>query len=401
VESTAVGGVTSFDSNGWTMGNDGDINGSSNTFVGWAWDGGSEARYSPGLSGTDLRSAYLAFESGSNLNDYDRVARLPGVGTITWTAGNNIEPIGNVTNLDLYIYQNDSIDTVSFTINGSSATPSSTIRTPSNPYGIYGYRFAVSATVSSFSFTNSSASARLKRVSADGVDLTESINTNGSIPAAVNANASAGFSIVSYTGTGSNATVGHGLNAAPEFMFLKNRDGTQNWQVYHSSIGPTKYLNITTAAAFTNSNRWQDTAPTSSVFSIGTAPGLNTSTARIIAYCFAPVEGYSSFGSYVGNGSADGPFVYTGFSPRWIMTKPSSAVGDWMLWDTARHPSNTNDATLSPNTNAADTDGAGYDVDILSNGFKLREFGSSSNASGVTYLYACFSENPFRTARAR
>jgi len=162
-------------------------------------------------------------------------------------------------------------------------------------------------------------------------------NTDGSTTANVRANASAGCSIVSYTGTSANATIGHGLNAAPEFVLIKNRDRAINWIVYHASLGATKYLELNTSdAAGTASSYFNNTAPTSSVVSLGAAVAVNFTGEDIIAYCFAPVEGYSAFGSYEGNGDADGPFVYTGFRPQFVITKITSSTGDWFIWDDQR-----------------------------------------------------------------
>jgi hypothetical protein len=228
-------------------------------------------------------------------------------------------------------------------------------------------------------------------------------NPDGSIPSQVRANASAGFSVVTYTGTGSNATVGHGLGVAPQMMIVKRRSTTDDWAVYHSAIGATKflYLNLTSAQD-TASTRWQDTAPSSTVFSIGTSGQVNGSGSTYVAYCFAPVSGYSSFGSYTGNGSADGPFVYTGFRPRWIMWKNSGSGNDWRIVDTTRGNYNlVNSAYLYPNIDGVENTNANDAMDILSNGFKFRTSAEPSNASGFTYVYAAFAEHPFATARAR
>jgi len=230
-------------------------------------------------------------------------------------------------------------------------------------------------------------------------------NTDGSISSQVRANPSAGFSIVSYTGTGSNATVGHGLNAAPEFIIVKNRDGTQNWQIYHSASGATKYFNFSTNSALTNSNRWQDTEPTSSVLSIGTAPGLNTLNNENIAYCFAPVKGYSAFGSYVGNGgsSGNGPFVYTGFKTRWVMMKVASTshAGSWVMYDTTRDTASSGEGWLYANSTSSEQAAATYAVHTTSNGFRMAGTSNENNGSGRTYIYAAFAEHPFKTSRAR
>ena len=228
-------------------------------------------------------------------------------------------------------------------------------------------------------------------------------NTDGSITSSVRANASAGFSIVSYTGTGSSATVGHGLNSAPSFIVIKNRDGVYNWATGHDSIEWTKYLYLnTTASSATSSAVWNNTSPTSSVFSVGGSSASNRSADDHVAYCFAPVDGYSSFGIYTGNGSTDGPFVYTGFRPKWLLLKCSTLTELWMLHDSTRDPDNVVSNLLQPHTSDAEIDSvADYGVDFLSNGFKFRSSSNRNNGSGQTYIYAAFAENPFKTARAR
>ncbi|NBW21828.1 MAG: hypothetical protein EBR82_79130 [Caulobacteraceae bacterium] len=227
-------------------------------------------------------------------------------------------------------------------------------------------------------------------------------NTQGSITSTVRANATAGFSVVTYTGTGSNATVGHGLGVAPGFIIVKARSRADSWRVYHSALGATKYITLeSTAAAGTASTVWNNTAPTSSVFSIGTESAVNTNTATQVAYCFAPVVGYSSFGSYTGNGSADGPFVYTGFRPRWLLTKVSAGdTGSWRVYDAARNTYNALDAELNPNSSGAEYT-ASNSFDFLSNGFKVRTSNINNNFSGATFIYAAFAEMPFNYSRAR
>ena len=224
-------------------------------------------------------------------------------------------------------------------------------------------------------------------------------NTDGSITSQVRANASAGFSIVTYTGNGTaGATVGHGLGVEPHFIICKSRSGSTGWLVYHKSLGNTNYLilNATDASAAA-AGAWNNTTPTSSVFTIGTGSFVNTNGATQVSYCFAPVDGYSAFGSYTG--SADGPFVYTGFRPRWVLTKRTDSAENWIIHDTARDQYNVTTKELIPNSTSAE--GSTTPFDILSNGFKLRDSGGSINASGGTYIYAAFAENPFKTARAR
>ena len=230
-------------------------------------------------------------------------------------------------------------------------------------------------------------------------DGTASSNTDGSITSSVSANTTSGFSIVSYTGTGSNATVGHGLGTAPSMMIFKNRDrGDYGWRVYHKSLGATKNLNLqTTGASETSSSRFNNTEPTSSVFSIGTDLALNTSSQNIIAYCFAEKKGYSKFGSFTGNGNADGTFVYTGFKPAFCILKRTDSTSNWWMVDNKRNPSNVVTTALFSNTNGAD-DVNSHLYDFLSNGIKVRDSGTQLNASGGSYIYMAFAENPFVTS---
>jgi hypothetical protein len=223
-----------------------------------------------------------------------------------------------------------------------------------------------------------------------------SSNTDGSITSTVSANPSAGFSIVSYTGTGANATVGHGLGVAPSMIIVKNRDRNAAWAIYHASIGATKVLQFDTNSVFTDSTSWNNTSPTSSVFTIGTANSVNASTEDLIAYCFAEVEGYSKFGSYIGNGSNDGPFVFLNFRPALILTKRTNSTSNWVIQDSTRQTYNPSDAWLRPNTaDAEGTTSPDLDLDFLSNGFKVRNNGTDNNISGSTYIFMALAEHPF------
>ena len=220
-----------------------------------------------------------------------------------------------------------------------------------------------------------------------------SSNSDGSITSTVTANTTAGFSIVKYTGTKSNATVGHGLGAVPKMILIKDTTNTESWIVYHEAVGNdgNLYLNLTSAKV--TQAAFQNTTPTSSVFSIGTTDGLNKASAVHVAYCFAEVEGYSSFGGYTGNGSTDGAFVYTGFSPSFIMYKVTSTTDSWEMYDTQRRTINPYGTQLKANLSNAETDDTR--IDILSNGFKARSTNTAVNASGATYIYMAFAENPF------
>jgi hypothetical protein len=229
-------------------------------------------------------------------------------------------------------------------------------------------------------------------------------NTSGSITSTVSANTTAGFSVVTFTKTATTSqTIGHGLGVAPSMIIVKERQnaGYNGWAVFHTSTGIGNYLELnTTVASQASSTIWNNTLPTSTVFSMGTAW---TSTVNMIAYCFAPIAGYSAFGSYTGNGSADGPFTYTGFRPAFVMIKVASGnVGDWCMYDTSRNTSNVVNIQLFADTSQSESGiGSANFLDILSNGFKNRNTAIDKNASGGTYIYMAFASNPFKYSLAR
>lgn len=227
-------------------------------------------------------------------------------------------------------------------------------------------------------------------------------NTQGSIASSVSANTKAGFSIVSYTGTGSAATVGHGLSQTPDMMIVKNRDdGTRSWIVYHkdnTSAPETDFLRLDGTNATADSPVWNDTAPTSSVFSVND-PSTNGSGNDIIGYLFHSVEGYSKFGSYIGNGNADGTYVHLGFRPAFVILKASSNTADWLVYDNKRLGYNPDNNDLRPNE--TDVERTDDKIDLLSNGFKLRSSGGGVNNSGYTFIYMAFAEMPSKYANAR
>jgi hypothetical protein len=236
----------------------------------------------------------------------------------------------------------------------------------------------------------------------DAGGTTDPSNTAGSITSQVRANVSAGFSIVSWTGTSSSGTIGHGLNVAPAMIIVKCRStGGTGWPVYHQSLGGVdKVITLqSTAAVQTISNYWNTTAPSSTTFGVASGYDNNVNGATMIAYAFSPVVGYSAMGSYVGNGLSDGSFVYTGFRPRWILIKRSDGIRKWLVFDTARDGYNPDNDHLVPDqSNAEDSTDM---IDILSNGFKLRISDADVNGSGATYIYYAVAENPFAYARAR
>ena len=222
-----------------------------------------------------------------------------------------------------------------------------------------------------------------------------SSNTDGSITSTVSANTTAGFSIVKYTGTGANATVGHGLGVVPKMILIKDTTNTESWIVYHEAVGNdgNLYLNLTNAKA--TQAVFQDTTPTSSVFSLGTTDGANKASGVHIAYCFAEIPGYSSIGSYTGNSSTDGPFVYTGFKPAFVLFKVSSnAPTGWVMLDNQRDTYNAVNHVLQPNESSAESSGSD-NWDILSNGFKVRTTWAAVNGSGYTVTYMAFAKHPF------
>jgi hypothetical protein len=230
-------------------------------------------------------------------------------------------------------------------------------------------------------------------------------NTDGSISSQVRANASAGFSVVTYTGTGSAGSFGHGLNVSPGLVIIKKRTGDMSkgyWTVYHSGFSSVGFMELNVTAAFSADTTKFSSAPSSTVVNIGSNSNVNQNGQGLVAYCFAPVAGYSSFGSYVGNGSADGPFVYTGFRPRWVLLKSTGTTNGWGVIDTARNTYNVAGTVLEPNSSNAEQTYTQWQIDTLSNGFKLRSGAfNETNGSGVTYIYAAFAESPFNFSRAR
>ena len=225
-----------------------------------------------------------------------------------------------------------------------------------------------------------------------------SSNSDGATASTVSANTTAGFSIVGWTGTGSATTVGHGLGATPQVVLLKNRSEVYGWQMYHESLGNGKYVSLnSTDAEATSSQSWNDTSPTSSVFSVGASDSNNKSGNNIIAYCFVEKKGYSKFGSYTGNGNADGTFVYTGFKPAFVLMKKTSGgqARNWCILDNKREGFNPENDQLHSNTTGAESMGSGTTLDLLSNGFKLRVTDDDKNGSGDPYIFMAFAENPF------
>ena len=239
---------------------------------------------------------------------------------------------------------------------------------------------------------------------------TTASNSSGSITSTVQANTKAGFSIITYTGTGSNANFGHGLTKAPEFIWIKNLGTTDDWMVYHTSVGATKYLKLNTSEAEQSNSAVWNAEPTASLINVGNLTVSNGSGNNMVCYAWHSVEGYSKFGSYTGNNdSTNGPFVYCGFKPAWLTVKIiSSDGGHWIIYDSSRSSKNVNGlrfgANLTDFENMNDTKlgtDSSVGVDFLSNGFKIKTSGINHNGDGEKYIFAAFAESPFQTANAK
>ncbi|BAQ93077.1 fiber protein [uncultured Mediterranean phage uvMED] len=410
-EATNTNNFAAFTSDGFTVGTGSGTNASSQTHVAWAWDAGT--------SNTSISVG------GLNSSAYNTSENWLSTGTITGTphsAPYTFSPLfdGDLTGLGpqsnssstQYVYTFNSAlsatagtiifystdDTVTSNngmyINGTLVTTSNCTRV--NSSSPYKYRMDSLTTLSSIGVLTTHNTTGIE---VNGKLLIDSnAHTPPSVPAAAGtyrANPTAGISIVTWTGTGANATIAHGLNAAPEFIISKNRDTSSHWQCFHTDVGNNKFLELSsTGGPYTNPNVWNSTDPTSSVFSfISTA---NVSGNDFIAYCFAPVAGFSAFGSYSGNGDAsDGNFVYLPFRPAFLLIKDTTSTGYWYLTDSARNP--TNDGTTSyvwANTSGAEQ--SDYIVDLLSNGFRFLTGSGNLNASSRDYIYAAFAENPFQ-----
>ena len=229
-----------------------------------------------------------------------------------------------------------------------------------------------------------------------------SANTDGDVTSTVSANTTAGFSIVSYSGSSNSTfTVGHGLGAVPKMFVLKKRSASgTNWVVYHASLGNDKRVQWNNTDASASTTGYGSTDPTSSVFTVANGSTTGADGQTYIAYCFAEKQGYSKFGSFTGNGNADGVFVYLGFRPAFIVIKKSSGTENWSMYDTKRNK-NDNEDTLPLNIDNSDVESGntGKEMDILSNGIKMRTSNGELNASSTTYIYWAFAENPFVNSR--
>ena len=412
------GGVETFTSDGFTIeqgtSNNNNQNNNNSAYVAWAWDAGSS---NTSVSVGDLNSsAYNQDQTWSTygsvtagtfsptiaaLFDND-VSTGPSTGantTATWTftaavtattsihiyAVNGSGPSGTqASNTEIRL----TVDGVVHAIDGAPGL----INT-----GLKGDLTAITINV------GQSGSPGLRYIKVDDEELVDSGITVANVPtiaSTVRAKASAGFSIVSYTGSGTAGdTIGHSLNAVPELILLKSRDTqttNQSWTVHHSAIPATKNLILNDTAAAGTTGSWNDTAPDSSVFTVGSAQVVNTSGKKYIAYCFAPVAGYSSALSWEGNGSSDGVFIHTGFRVAWFLWKRSNGTANWYIYDSTRSTINVVNDNLEPNTSDAENTLTSMNVDFLSNGIKVRGSDGDINGSGGDYIGFALAENPFQ-----
>ena len=395
-EQTETTGLDAFTSNGFDLDGDGFyfINVNNDSMVGWAWDAGANSSKTFTVKVvSDSGNKYRFDDFGTSAVTLD----LEEGSTYVFDqsdSSNATHPLRFSTTSD-GTHGGGSEYTTGVTTTGTpgSAGASTTIVVASGAPTLYYYCSGHSG-MGGQANTNSTAGAS---------------NFDGSIQSTVRANASAGFSIVTWNGTAVSQVVGHGLGASPEMIVVKSRDQTsQPWVVYHSVLGKGGVLQLSSDAAniTTYSEYWGTAEPSSTVFGTytGSHPWANNYD-DMVAYCFAPVEGYSAFGSYVGNNSSDGPFVYTGFRPKFVLIKNTTNSGNWNLFDASRSTYNATGHLLLPNSTNSEYTQNPYN-DFLSNGFKVRttdsgKTGLNANQSNDTYIYAAFAEHPFKTARAR
>ena len=413
-ESTQTDRLTAFTSDGFTLGTNAAVNTSSNTHVAWAWDAGSSnttiAASALNSSVYDQSQTWSSGKDGDRsdypvTNVFDASLTTVGYGSVNQTITVTL-PGGSIALTSLRVRADRAgTATGKFYVNGNDYT--SQIASGTNWNTITG---ETSITSIGYASDTGSNFVGLYAVEVNGkqlVDYGVSVPNVPSIASTVRANPSAGFSIVSYTGNLSgngSASVAHGLNAIPELIITKQRNSASRWPVQHKDLADNHLLVLNTTDASTSYPFGDLTNKTSSIFSTNYTAGMNTNGDDFIAYCFAPVEGYSAMGSFLATGSADSAFVFTGFRPRWILGKATSttfATGDWFIYDTERETFNSQSKPIGANTSNVEDSGGYYYIDVLSNGFKIRGAYDMINKASETYIYLAFAEHPFKTARAR
>ena len=318
-------------------------------------------------------------------SDYFNTKLYTGTGSSTSITGVGFQPDLVYTTSRSNSYNNgmfDSVRGVNKLINTNTTSAEASISNGISSFDSDGFSFSGDAYN-----TNAYTFASWNWLGANGT----AANTDGSISSTVSASTTSGFSIVSYTGTGANATVGHGLGSAPSMIIIKNRSDATNWNVYTTVIDGSMdylYLNLNDAKGDSSAS-----VPTSTLLNLTASNDVNGSSDNMIAYCFAEKKGFSKFGSYTGNGNADGTFVYTGFKPAFVMVKRTDSTSNWLLYDNRREGYNQTNDYLNPDNSNAEVGGNNY-LDLLSNGFKTRVASQSINVSGASYIYMAFAENP-------
>ena len=405
-EGNEPGSVSSFNSNGFSVGSNGGVNGNSDTFVAWNWnagdaasktyrvvvvsDSGNKYRFrNSANSATFAQSAVtLALEEGGTYTFDQSDSTMSSHPMKLSTTANGTHGGGSSYNTGVTYELDGSTVTESAFVSGfSSATSRKLIITVA----------ASAPTLYYYCHYHSGMGG-----TADTFDTLGSSNFDGSVQSVVKPNTTAGFSIARWT-IPSDAvyTIGHGLGVAPKVIFMKARNQTTNWDVFHTSAGNTKRLKLnSTSTQEDYTGPWNDTDPTSTVFT-STGSWLNGSGTNVIAYVFSEVAGFSKFGSYTGNGNADGPFVHLGFRPAFVLTKIIDTINEnWTISDSKRSTFNAVDLFLRPDEATSDTSGAAT-MDFLSNGFKIRNTDDKTNRNGATFIFFAFAESPFKNSRAR
>jgi len=334
------------------------------------YTGNNTSRSLTNTGNSDLQPDLIWQKGRDIVSDHGLIDSTRGIRQVLW---------GNQTNAE--VTSNSGADITAFNSDGFSVGTSHQIDSNSNTKLLVAWQWKANGGTT----TTNDASA----------------TSIGSQDSVYQANTTAGFSIVTWSGANAVATMAHGLGAVPHVIILKSRTATENWGVYHhknTSAPETDYLKLNTTDATTDSTSvTNDTAPTSTLFTVGDSGIANEVGNTYVGYLFSEIQGYSKFGSYTGNGNADGPFVYLGFKPKYFLLKNTAATQNWYVFDTARDTYNPSNSAMQASSNAAQE--TGYAMDFLSNGFKIRHNDGAWNGSGNAFIYMAFAEHPFVSSK--